>query len=258
MSRFECRLCHGEKSVVAVYILVLAPVPDLLQRLIIAADAHPVFQEPEFSRAPSAAVRQEHRVRRALPHLDRVHVDPLLVGAHIQKELRRLADPRDRVKRVPPPHDREIGHSIQLKQIRTGHPEEVSHHQIRIPDGLQFGQAVEDIERVPPVSCDLIVDSHRKAFKSCIRIKFHHLYLFQDLRLCQDRLVLGKPDIDDIAVVFDRLLHIWDGKKPKLIEVCDLPYHIVAHADVVQDLIHLRDPALYFVKSCHRGSSFLS
>ena len=64
---------------------------------------------------------------------------------------------------------------------------------------------------------------------------------------------MGKPDIDDIAVVFDRLLHIWDGKKPKLIEVCDLPYHIVAHTDVVQDLIHLRDPALYFVKGCHRG-----
>ena len=162
MSRFECRLCHGEKSVVAVYILVLAPVPDLLQRLIIAADAHSVFQEPELSSAPSAAVRQEHRVRRALPHLDRVHVDPLLVGTHIQEELRRLTDPRDRVKRVPPPHNRKIGHSIQLKQVRTGHPEEVSHHQVRIPNGLQFREAVKDIERISSMPCNLIVYSHSK------------------------------------------------------------------------------------------------
>ena len=178
MPRFECRLCHGEKAVVAVYILVLAPVPDLLQRLIIAADAHPVFQQPEFPRAFSVSVRKKHRVRCALPHLDRVHVDPLLVGAHIQKELRRLADPRDRVKRVPPPHDREIGHCIKHKKIRTGHAEEITHHQVRIPNGLQFRQAVEDIESVLSMLRDLVMNSNCKRFKSCVRIELHHLNMF--------------------------------------------------------------------------------
>ena len=65
--------------------------------------------------------------------------------------------------------------------------------------------------------------------------------------------MLGEPDIYNIAVVFDRLPHIRYCKKTKLIEVCDLPDHVVAHADVVQDPVHLRDSALYFVKGCHRG-----
>ena len=186
-----------------------------------------------------------------------MQIDPLLVRVDIQKELRRLPDPRDRVKRVPPAQDREISHSIEFEQIRTGDPEKVSHHKVRVPDGLQLRQTVKDIKRILSVARDLVMDRNCKRLETGIRIKLRNLYMIKHISLCQDRRMLCKPDIDNISLVINRLRDEWQREHPEFLDIRHLPYNIVAHSDIIQDLIQLRDPALYFVKCCHRGSSFL-
>ena len=186
-----------------------------------------------------------------------MQIDPLLVRVDIQKELRRLPDPRDRVKRVPSAQDREISHSIEFEQIRTGDPEKVSHHQVRIPDRLQLRQTVKDIKRVLSVSSDLVMDRNCEGLETGVRIKLRNLHMGEHIGLRQDRRMLCKPDIDNISLVIDCLRDEWQREHPEFLDIRHLPYNIVAHSDIIQDLIQLRDPALYFVKCCHRGSSFL-
>jgi hypothetical protein len=123
---------------VAVDVLVLVLLADLLDRLIVPADADAVVDQLEFAGAPAVAVGHEHGVRIAPPDLQRVQVDPLLVGAHVQQELGRLADAGDGVEGMPPPQHGEIGHRVQLEQVRAGDAEEVAHHQIGVPDRLKL------------------------------------------------------------------------------------------------------------------------
>ena len=98
----ERRLRHVEEAVVAVDVLVLALFPDLLDRLVVAADANAVVDQLEFPGAPPVAVRHEHGFRVALPHLQGMQVDPLLIGIHVQQKLCRLPNTGDGIKGVPP------------------------------------------------------------------------------------------------------------------------------------------------------------
>ena len=198
----ERRLRHVEEAVVAVDVLVLALFPDLLDRLVVAADAHAIVNELKLPGASPVPVGHEHGFRIAFPHLQWMQVDPLLVGVYVQQELRRLPDAGDSIEGVPPPQDREIGHRVQLEQIGTGHPEEVAHHQIRVPDGLQFGKAVEHVKGVAALACDLVVDGHCERLKALVRIEFHQIHPVQILKYGS---VLGKADIGDAAPVPLRL-----------------------------------------------------
>ena len=254
----ERRLRHVEEAVVAVDVLVLALFPDLLDRLVVAADAHAIVNELKLPGASPVPVGHEHGLRIAFPHLQWMQVDPLLVGVYVQQELRRLPDAGDSVEGVPPPQDREIGHRVQLEQIGTGHPEEVAHHQIRVPDRLQFREAVEHVKGVAALARDLVVDGHGERLKAFVRIEFHQVHPVQ---VFEQGRVLGKADIGNTAPVLLCLRDEGQREEPEFIDVCDLPDDVVAHADVVEYVVHARISALYLVKGRHvirlPGSSFM-
>ena len=104
-----------------------------------------------------------------------MQVHPPVPVIYIQKKLRGVPDPGDRVKGMPSTQKRKIRHRVQLEQIRTGHPEEIPHHQVRIPYRLKRRKAVEHIEGVFPLFRDPVMDRHGERLKAPVRIKFTDL-----------------------------------------------------------------------------------
>ena len=145
-------------------------------------------------------------------------------------------------------YEREIRNCIKLEQIRTGHPEKVPHHQIRIPDRLQLREAVKYIESFLPLPGNKVINRHGKRLKLLIRVKPEDLYA---LHFLQNRLMLGKTYIDHSPPVPNSLPGKRPGKQPKLFYIRYLPYHIVPQADKIQNFIQLRKTTLNSVKCCH-------
>ena len=167
---------------------------------------------------------------------------------HIQEQLGGIPYTGNGIKGMASPKQREIGYRIQTEQIGAGNPEKVSHHQIRIPHGLKRRQTVKDIKSVSAFLRDPVINLHCKRLKTLIRIKLIDLEPFS---WSQQRLVLCKPHINQISPVRDRLGDKRLCKKAEFLQFCHLPYHVVSHADGIQKVIHLRDPAENFIKCAH-------
>ena len=176
------------------------------------------------------------------------------IPVHVQEKLGGFPDPRRGVKGMPPSDQRKKGHRIQLKQIGAGHPEEISHHQIRIPGGLQPGKTVEHIKGVLPFLRNSLMDRHREGLKAQLRLKFADFYPFPFLR--QHGLMLGEPDVDQISPVRYGLTRERARKKEIFLQGGDLKHHVVSQPDIIQQLIHTADSALYLIKGRHLNLSF--
>ena len=245
---------RAEKAVIAVVVLILSPGVFLVDGLVVAAHAHAVLHGGELPGVPPVPVGEEHLVGIAVPHLQRVEIHIFLVGVHVQQQLGGVPDAGHGVKGVAAPDQGEIGHGVQLEEVGAGDPEEVAHHQIGIPHRLELGQAVKHIEGVSALAGDLMVDGHGKGLEALVRVEGAQLDAGQ---VGQQRLMLGKTDIDDAAAVGHRLPGKGLGKHTELIQVGDLPYHVVAQPDVVQDPVHLGIPAGDSVECSHTRRSLL-
>ena len=51
--------------------------------------------------------------------------------------------------------------------------------------------------------------------------------------------MLCKPDIDNISLVINRLRDEWQREHPEFLDIRHLPHDIVAHSNIIQDLIEL-------------------
>ena len=223
-----------EEAVIAVEILVLASGGGFMEGLVVPAHAHAVRHRSKLSRTFPVAMGQEHLVGVSVPHLQWMEVDILFIGIHIQQQLGSVPNAGHRVKGVPPPKQGEIGHRVQLEQVWAGHPEEVAHHHIRIPNALQLGKAVEYVKSVPALAGDLLVDGHGEGLESRVRIKPAHLDAAQ---VPQHRIVLGKADVDDVSALRHRLSGKGLREHAELLQFRDLPHHIIPQADKIQNII---------------------
>ena len=254
MSLGVLQLCQVEETVVAVIVLVLTVPGAFLLHLIVPAHAHAVLHGGEIHGASFAAMGQEHPLGRPVPHLQRMQIHVFFVGIDIEQQLCGVPDPGHGVEGMPPPDQGKIGHGVQLKQVRAGHPEEVSHHQVGVPYGLKLGKTVKHIKGILPLLGDLPVDRHSEGFKALVRVEPAHLNAAQ---VPQYRFVLGKADIDHIPAVPDRLPGKGLREHAEFRKLRDLPYHVISQADMIQYLIHLRVSAANFVKRCHSSLLFI-
>ena len=193
---------------------------------------------------------QEHRRRAAVPDLQRV--DEQLVGCpvHVGEQLRRVAYLGHGSERVPAAQDGEVSHRVQREQVRTGHTEEVPHHQVRRPCDLELAQAVEHIEGIPAFLGDHAPDRHREGLEALLWVEF--VYLQPIDRLEQGRM-RGKPDVDEVPPIADCLVCEWLVEEPEIIEARQLPDHVVAQADVVEHGVERGNAALDPIE-CRHGA----
>ncbi len=117
------------------------------QQLIEVTRRHAIQDRAEFSRVRHIPMRKKQRVRLPVPHLQRTDIQDGLARArirkHIQKKLRRLTDFGDRLRGMHPAEQRKIRNGVPFIQIWTGYAEEIAHHQVRGPGGLQLRKAIE-------------------------------------------------------------------------------------------------------------------
>ena len=190
---------------------------------------------------------KEHPGGVPVPYLQRVQIETVS-PVHIQQQLGGIPDSRHRVKGVASPQQGEIGHRIQTEQIGTGHPEEISHHQVRVPDRLQGGKTVENVKGVPAFPGDPVINFYREGFKALIGIKGED---FQTLLGFKNRRMTGKPHVNQIAAVRDGLSCKGNGEKTEFLQILHLPDHVVAQPDGVQKPIHAGNTTFYSVKCAH-------
>ena len=113
---------------------------------------------------------------------------------------------------------------------------------------MQLRKAVEHVKGVAALACDLVVDGHCERLKAFVRIEFHQIHPVQVFEYGR---VLGKANIGDAAPVPFRLRNEGQREEPEFVDARDLPDDVVAHADVVEYVVHARIATLYLVKGRH-------
>ena len=89
------------------------------------------------------------------------------------------------------------------------------------------------------MACDLVMDRNCEGLEAGIRIKLRNLHMGEHIGLRQDRRMLCKPDIDNISLVIYRLRDEWQREHPEFLDIRHLPHDVVAHSNIIQDLIQL-------------------
>ena len=231
---------RGEKAVMAVQALILLLGLFLLQDAVVAAQGHAVLHRPQSPVPRVPGVREEHFCRVAVPHLQGMDVVQALSPVHIQKNLGRVPYPGHGVKGVASPEQGKAGHGIQAEQVRAGDPEEISHHQVRVPHGLELGEAVKNVKRLSSIFRNAVVDVNCKSLKPLVRIELPYL---QPRAGPEQGLMAGKSHIDDCPPVSQRLFREGLCKTPELVQALYPPHNIVPKPDIVEKPVYIRKPA---------------
>ena len=149
--------------------------------------------------------------------------------------------------------NRKKGHGIKLKKKGAGQMKEIPHEEVGCPGFLQFGKAVEDIERIPSLFLNQFMNADRKCFKQMGEFDVHNL---QPLHRFQNRFMIRKTNINDIPSVAQRLFRKRTRKFPKLRKRRNPENNVVTHPNIIQGFVHRRDSAADFLKCSHNIPPF--
>ena len=119
----------------------------------------------------SPDVEHVHGGRVALLHLDRPHVDLVLVAVGVQEELRGVLDGAQGVGGVVVAVHGEVGDGLQVEEVGAGEHEEVGQHLVGVPVDGQAGEAVEDVEGAVPGLFDHGVDGGDEVLEALLGVE---------------------------------------------------------------------------------------
>ncbi|OPY91473.1 MAG: hypothetical protein A4E73_01984 [Syntrophaceae bacterium PtaU1.Bin231] len=194
-------------------------------------------------------VGQEHGGRVSLPGFQGMHAGLSLDVVDIQEDLGGFTDAGDGLEGVAAPKDGEIGHRVELEEVRAGDHEKIADHQVRCPREQQIREGIEDVEHVPPLLADDVVNLGGEGFEARVGVEL----VDGDLPgfLEQGR-VAGKPHVDDPLVVVEGLPDEGGDKTPVVLDGIDLQDHVVACLQVAEDLVEPLDACADTGKRFHR------
>ena len=183
------------------------------------------------------AVEHVKRGRVALEDLLGMEVEPLVFAKHLQHDLGGVEDAVGGVKGVPVLEQRKVSHRLQAVEEGAGDHEEVAQHPVAEPVGRQVREAVKDVERPDPGLLDHVQDLRDEPLKALLgrQLVHHHALLRRD-----ERLVPGKPEINDLAPLALRLRPKGLQERLVILDRVHLPNHIVAGQEPLQRLVQPR------------------
>ena len=120
-------------------------------------------------------VGKKHGLGISVPDFIGSYIHILFIRINIQKELRGIPYLCYRFEGMFASDQREECNSIEYEKERTGNLEEVTHHKVRSPCGLQFGKAVENIESIASFFFDKLMYCNGKCFESVREFHIHDL-----------------------------------------------------------------------------------
>ena len=224
-----------KKSIPGIRILLICRTLCKSQRLIKSAGYHSVKDRTESAAFRIICMGEEHRIGSSVPYLFRPYINILFIGIDIKEQLRRIQDLIYCLYGVLSPYDRKESNRVEYEKERTGNPEKIPHHKICSPCCLKLGQTVKYIEGFLSFLLDHVMNIYCKVFKPVGKGNSDCFYL---IAILYEWLVACKPEINDIAVIFLRLLYIWLHKQLKLRKLRDAPYNIITHPYVINSRIH--------------------
>ena len=89
----------------------------------------------------------------------------------VQQDLGGFADAGDGLEGVAAPQNGKIGHRVEFEQVRAGDHEEVADHQVRRPGQQQIREAVKDVEDVPSLLPDDVVNLGGEGFEARVGVE---------------------------------------------------------------------------------------
>ncbi len=190
-------------------------------------------------RLPVPDVGEIHRRGGTPVDLQRVDVETLLVAEDVDQQLRRAADRRDGVERVSVAQKGEVGHRVEVVQVRAGDHEEVAQHQVAVPVGREVREAVEDVEGTGPGLLDHLVDPGGE------RLEAHFGMKGVDLRPdppVDELRVAGEAEVDEPFSAGDRVANERVDERAVVVDDVHLPDDVVARQDPREDPVEAGQP----------------
>ena len=126
-------------------------------------------------------VRQEHLAMITVFHFQRRQIIAGPGKEHIQKNLHRLPNPRNGIIGMNAVSNRINRGGLRFPDKRTGHPNKIIHHKIRIPGDLQFRETVKQKKRPRTRLLNNLMHAQRKQLKPLRRIHLPNLQAIPDL-----------------------------------------------------------------------------
>ena len=156
----------------------------------------------------------------------------------VQKDLGGFTDAGHGLEGVAAPEDGKIGHRVELKQVRAGDHEKIADHQVRCPGQQQIREGIEDVEDVPSLLADDVVNLGGEGFEARVGVEL----VDGDLPgFLEQGGVAGKTHVDDPLVVVEGLSDKGGDKAPVILDGIDLQDHVVACLQVAEDLVEPLD-----------------
>ncbi len=168
-----------------------------------------------------------------------------LIIVDVQQDLGGFPDTVHGLEGVAAPEEGEIGHRVEFEKIRTGDHKEVADHEVRGPRQQEVGQTIEDIENIPSLLSDDVVDLGREGLETRLGVE---LVDGHPARGFQKRGVTGKAHIDHPFVVGQGGVDIGDHEGTVVFHVVHLHNHVVARLEAVQDCVQALDAGTDGVK----------
>ena len=174
-------LCVQEKAVPAVHAQVRMHPAGHILRPVVTAELYTVGEQPERAGFRIHHVGLEQIRILFAADLLRTDIDILKVGADVQKNIRSLRDlTRCRVRVHPCLQRKKCGITAGGKKWCC-YAEEIDHHEIRSPCGLQAGQTIKQEERSLLACGDLPVNGNCKVPESVVQTDRNRLDLIRFL-----------------------------------------------------------------------------
>ena len=224
---------------------VHAPLREVLQHL----GEHRALRE-RAERLPVPDMGEIHRRGGTPVDLQRVDVEAILMAEDVDQQLRRPADRRDGIERVPVAQKGEVGHRVEVVQVRAGDHEEVPQHQVAVPVGREVREAVEDVEGAAARLLDHLVDPGGERFEA------HFGMEGVDLRADPpgDELgVTGEAEVDEPLPAGDRVADERVDEGTVILDGVHLPDDVVAGQDPREDPVETGQPRAQLLRSRARG-----
>ena len=152
----------------------------------------------------------------------------------IEEDLRRFTNSCDSLEGVAVAYEREIGQCIELVQVRTGEHEKVADHEVSGPCRQEVRERIKDIINALPFLSRDVVYLRGKGFESAARIELidgNFVVRFHK------RFVLRKTHVYNPLVFRKGAADIMGNKKEVVFDFIDLPDHVVAGTETVDDAV---------------------
>jgi hypothetical protein len=127
-----------------------------------------------------------------------------------------------------------IGNCVHTSQIRTGKHEKIAQHAVRVPVRRKITQTIKQVATTLAMLMNNGMYFKNKIFKTLLWV---HTISSAGLVFPEQKLMPGKPDINERNIIKFTISLIGQNKPEILVYAINLPYYVVPGSETVNSFI---------------------